>query len=257
MKGVHIAIVTIGAVLIAGLVVFYLPSPAEPESDTSPETSFNPIQRVDADDLNQQGIDIEESLCGTKFSDDGKTEVCEPRTLLGRNLLWIPDDVTIDSERAAQLIHAKVNSYREENGLKTLEYQTELADIATAHAQDMAKYRYFSHINRNNQTPTERGESAGYECASSDGIFIYSGIGENLAYTFVHEQPVTFVSGVPIPKWITDENTIADNIFQLWKTSPGHNANLLDPNYEYEGLGIMLNEHGEIFSVQNFAVCEP
>jgi uncharacterized protein YkwD len=256
-----VVITIIVAVLMSGAAIVYFDigltsDKASTQTPiTSPENPITPVVMVDTDDLNQNGYDIEGYICGKQFSDDGNTEVCEPRTLFGKNLLWMPDDVIVDTGRVEQLIHQKVNAYRSENGLGTLDYDSDLANIAERHAGDMAKFRYFSHVNRDNQTPTGRGESTGYDCERSDGVFIYSGIGENIAYTFAHKETITYVGTTPIPEWETDPEMIADGILELWRTSPGHNANLLEKDYLSEGLGVVVNEHGEIFSVQNFGVC--
>lgn len=39
----------------------------------------------------------------------------------------------------------------------------------------------------------------------------------------------------------------------LWKNSPGHNENLLDPGYRSAGMGIAYSAGGKVFVVHNFA----
>lgn len=42
-------------------------------------------------------------------------------------------------------------------------------------------------------------------------------------------------------------------LVDLWKNSPGHNENLLDPGYRSAGMGIAYSGNGKVFVVHNFA----
>lgn len=42
-------------------------------------------------------------------------------------------------------------------------------------------------------------------------------------------------------------------LVDLWKNSPGHNENLLDPGYRSAGMGIAYSRSGKVFVVHNFA----
>jgi uncharacterized protein YkwD len=42
-------------------------------------------------------------------------------------------------------------------------------------------------------------------------------------------------------------------LVDLWKNSPGHNANLLEPGYRSAGMGIAYSTNGKVFVVHNFA----
>lgn len=41
-------------------------------------------------------------------------------------------------------------------------------------------------------------------------------------------------------------------LVDLWKASPGHNENLLDPAYRVSGIGVGIGRGGKVFVVQNF-----
>ncbi len=45
----------------------------------------------------------------------------------------------------------------------------------------------------------------------------------------------------------------ASCLVTLWKNSPGHNENLLDPGYRSAGMGIAYSVSGKVFVVHNFA----
>ncbi|MGN0099566.1 MAG: CAP domain-containing protein [Dietzia sp.] len=42
-------------------------------------------------------------------------------------------------------------------------------------------------------------------------------------------------------------------LVDLWKNSPGHNENLLDPGYRSAGMGIAYSGNGKVFVVHNFS----
>lgn len=42
-------------------------------------------------------------------------------------------------------------------------------------------------------------------------------------------------------------------LVDLWKNSPGHNENLLDPGYRSAGMGIAHSGNGKVFVVHNFS----
>jgi len=76
-------------------------------------------------------------------------------------------------------IHRLVNIERQKYGLKSLSYDNALADIARFHSEDMAKRKFFSHVNPDGQDHTARALDEGYKCENQIGNMIY-GLGENL-----------------------------------------------------------------------------
>ena len=59
-------------------------------------------------------------------------------------------------------VHFYTNQARIRNGLKPLEVDSQLSDIARAHSNDMAEYNYFAHEDRKGRLATERVRDAGY-----------------------------------------------------------------------------------------------
>ena len=118
------------------------------------------------------------------------------------------------SERSSLCL---LNNYRVDNGLAPLPEDASLHSAARAYSEDMANRNYFNHfggpgcdtvfIPGNCSTPTDRGQAAGYP----------GGVGENIAYDSLG-SPASF--------------------FDLWRNSPGHNANMLDPDYKAVGIGL-------------------
>jgi uncharacterized protein YkwD len=110
-----------------------------------------------------------------------------------------------DSEEWAML--TLINQYRAANGLHELEMTQTLSDAAEYHSVDMATRDYFDHTLSNGLSWSENMTAFGY------GFETYRA--ENIA------------AG----------NATALDTFQQWVNSPGHNANLLNPNVTAIGTG--------------------
>jgi uncharacterized protein YkwD len=99
-----------------------------------------------------------------------------------------------------------INQYRQQNGLGALTVSTNLNREAAWMAQDLADNNYFSHTDSLGRSPFARAIDCGYP----------SGAGENLA------------AGTA---WNT-----AQAAMDAWKSSPGHNANMLNGMYQQIGI---------------------
>lgn len=49
------------------------------------------------------------------------------------------------------------------------------------------------------------------------------------------------------------DNYSAQRLVDLWYNSPGHRANMLDPNAKTLGVGVTVRPDGKLYAVQNFA----
>jgi hypothetical protein len=113
-------------------------------------------------------------------------------------------EAAIDSEEQAVL--TVINNYRQANGLGSLSLNGELNAAADWMSNDMAANDRFSHTDSLGRDPFQRMADFGY------GYNTWKG--ENL------------VAGVDA----------AQAAFDLWKGSPGHNANMLNPNFKVIGI---------------------
>ena len=86
-----------------------------------------------------------------------------------------------------------------------LTWNTKLESAALGHSEDMAKNNYFSHTAPDGSTPASRVATVGYTWWT---------VGENIAAGYTNAQSV--MSG--------------------WLTSPGHCANIMDPNFKEIGV---------------------
>jgi uncharacterized protein YkwD len=130
----------------------------------------------------------------------------KPESSESISLHFSTDKGTVD-EKAEQEMFVLVNKEREKAGLPLLTFDEPLRDVARAHSQDMFARGYFSHYTPDGVSPFDRMNKAGID-------YIYAG--ENLALA-----PST------------------DLAMQGLMNSPGHRANILNPNFNKIGIGVI------------------
>jgi uncharacterized protein YkwD len=119
-------------------------------------------------------------------------------------------------------VHDLINAERMKTHARPLSWDADLAAIARAHSADMAKRRFFSHVNPDGDDPTARGRRAGYECRKALSSSEYRvGLAENL-YEISGNAPVD----------------VARRSVSGWMKSPGHRQNILEKNYTKTGIGV-------------------
>jgi uncharacterized protein YkwD len=109
------------------------------------------------------------------------------------------------------------NTQRTQRGLQPLQLNQRLTNAAQGHSEDMALRDYFSHEGPNGSSIASRVIAAGYN---------YSRVGENIAAGYATAQEVV----------------------NSWMNSPGHKANILNPDFQEIGIGYyyLANDVGEI-----------
>jgi hypothetical protein len=120
---------------------------------------------------------------------------------------------------AEQYLFSAANAERANLGIPALRWDAELYRAADSHAKQMAARRSISHQYPGEPELTSRGRSAGAH---------FSKISENVA-----ESP--------------DVLTMQD----AWMHSPGHRANLLDPEVNSVGIRV-VSRSGELYAVEDF-----
>ncbi|MDJ0985798.1 MAG: CAP domain-containing protein [Desulfobacterales bacterium] len=116
-----------------------------------------------------------------------------------------------------------VNIERDAEGLPPLSYDASLATAAQGHSEDMGLQNYFSHTGLDGRTACVRITDAGYT---------WNYCGENIA------------AGQPTP----------EDVIDTWMASPGHRANILNPNFCDIGVGyayVASSNYGHYWT-QNF-----
>lgn len=147
----------------------------------------------------------------------------------------------VPEEREAeieQMFHAMINETRAEHGLPELTFDEELAVVARYHSEQMAAQDFFAHMNPNTERDaTDRGHLFDYTCRKVEGLFVRSGLGENLYKS----------TGGPD---LSPERE-AERAIEGLMDSPGHRENILRDVYETEGIGVHEAD-GSIWLTQNF-----
>lgn len=114
-----------------------------------------------------------------------------------------------------------VNAERVKAGVKPLKYDPAIVPVARAHAADMFTRGYFSHVNPDSLSPSDRADAAEVE---------YRIFGENLAYA--------------------PDLSLAH---QGLMNSPGHRENILRSEFTRIGIGVQDGGVYGLMFVQNFA----
>jgi hypothetical protein len=128
--------------------------------------------------------------------------------------------------RAMELETEKgINRIRTRHGLRPLVPHEPLSEVARAHSRHMVQGGFFDHTDPSGRKPADRVSAAGVR---------WLRVTENIAMNAGMEDPV--------------EQALAG-----WMDSPGHRANILDPEVTHTGLGVAEGEDGRYLFTQVFA----
>jgi uncharacterized protein YkwD len=124
------------------------------------------------------------------------------------------------------------NEARRKNGLPSLDPDETLAACARQHSDDMLRRDYFSHTSPDGKDMKDRllEAPAAARSVARAGENIYGGRGQDFS----------------------DAKTISRVVVDGWMTSPGHRANILNPDYTHLGVGVSV-QGKDIRATQNFA----
>jgi uncharacterized protein YkwD len=252
-----LAIAGIAGIAVIGVVVFWgtvlntFNSVVDSVATSSPSIPLVQGQDEKLEDINNDSESTEIP------PDAGSREVIENRPQSETSskpedsTAIVPATSRFDADRIALKIHDYVNEHRRDNDIAIMTYDEELESIALGHSEDMAVNNFFEHVNLRGEDPSQRAENDRYNCHKElPGGYYTEGIAENIAQNNIYES-VTLINGIPFYDWKT-ENELAYDIFDQWRTSPGHNENMLEPTYDREGLGIFFDKDGEVYATQNF-----
>ena len=138
-----------------------------------------------------------------------------------------------------QRVHELINVQRKANDRPEFVWNEDLAKLARAHSEDMAKRKYFKHVNPEGLTPMKRAQAAGYNSCQLLGENIFQ---NNLYSRVIEEQRRKNADKIYI--WNSLEK-IASTTGKAWMDSPDHRETVLNPNYTSEGIGVAIAEDDE------------
>lgn len=186
-------------------------------------TSFEP------DDV---GLSLERRGGGVRGAGGNETATATPTpepTIVGPDLSTVVDS-----------FHQRLNEHRADSGRLRLRHWDRLASAAQEHAEAMAEQGFFDHVNPSGETVLQR----------YNHLCQYPG--ENIAYTYWNELVENAWGG---ETYIDDEVHLANHIFEMWLTSPGHLENMEHENFGRHGIGFAFDEDtNRVYAVNAF--CE-
>lgn len=144
-----------------------------------------------------------------------------------------------DADLLEAAVFYETNRQRALNGLPLFEYSYNLEVCAHNHSVDMVNYDFFDH-----ESPVSGKKTLEERLAIVEMDEIAMAEGENIAIT-------------PLQSSYT---ATAKSLVQQWMNSPGHRANILDPDFTHLGCGVAFYRHSStihIKATQNFVGLAP
>lgn len=136
----------------------------------------------------------------------------------------VPNRRILEIESLEQQCLDEINRVRRRNGLQQLYLYEELLPVAREYSRRMAEQNFFSHNDPEGRTVKERVEEADIR---------WRMIGENLAYSNGYVNPVAAS-------------------LHGWMDSPGHRANILEPNFNLTAIGVWIKGDGTVYFTEIF-----
>lgn len=160
------------------------------------------------------------SVFGGAVSDTLNFLTVQPNTDETIDLGFHPENLTIDEDSERKMLEL-LNNERLSRGLRPLEVDAQIREVARAHSRDMFERDYFAHENPDGKSPFDRMKEGGIEFLTA---------GENLALA-------------------PDVELAHDGLMN----SEGHRENILYPYFKRIGIGVIDGGiYGKMFT-QNFA----
>ena len=173
-----------------------------------------------------------------------ETRIVERQTTTGAKLEFNPDVIEL-------LVHKFTNEQRVMNGLEPVKFDFKISDIARLHSTDMSNQNYFAHENLDGLDASDRARDAGYRCFKWIGNSYYLGLSENIFRGNLYES-MRLLGGVPVSyDWLSNEE-IAHITVDGWMNSEGHRKNILNSNFDREGIGVFIDSKDRVYVTQNF-----
>ena len=173
-----------------------------------------------------------------------ETRIVERQTTTGAKLEFNPDVIEL-------LVHKFTNEQRVMNGLEPVKFDFKISDIARLHSTDMSNQNYFAHENLDGLDASDRARDTGYRCFKWIGNSYYLGLSENIFRGNLYES-MQLLGGVPVSyDWLSNEE-IAHITVDGWMNSEGHRKNILNSNFDREGIGVFIDLEDRVYVTQNF-----
>jgi len=125
---------------------------------------------------------------------------------------------------------ANLNDHRSELGLSVLQADPILKKAAILHSQYMSRNDTLTHFQKSKRLRDPKSR------VLQSGGFIFISVGENV------------LKSAPVPLRLKSEKVkiIAKEMFLGWKNSPGHYANMIDPEFTFGDFGFALDKQNKV-----------
>ncbi|MEC4748020.1 CAP domain-containing protein [Methylomicrobium sp. Wu6] len=160
----------------------------------------------------------------------------------------------INSNELERQIHQQINWIRQNHGLPPLNAEEQLTTVARKHSQDMASHHFFNHVNLRGEYPSDRAKRQGWDKKKQiDATTLATGVAENIFLARLYDKIVTTKqNGITVKKdyeWIAP-NRLVQTIVQGWMDSPHHRKVMLSPQYDRQGIGVVVSEY-DVYVTEN------
>jgi uncharacterized protein YkwD len=150
-------------------------------------------------------------------------------------------------------IHDLINLKRAQSGLRALDWEEKLSEVARYHSQDMADRDYFDHLSPEGEDFSARYAMFGYDPTNRVGNMVYLGA-ENLFLNNLYDSySYNKDTGEVMEYSFSTLEDIANSTVDGWMNSEGHRENILMPHFKKEGIGIVFTPEGKIYITENFS----
>ena len=130
-----------------------------------------------------------------------------------------------DEDILRQELSERINNLRVSKGLNPLLFNETLKKAAEFHSQYMSKNNILSHDEKQSEYATPK-----LRVLAFDGKD-FELVGENVLFSTPQNFPIKSKGII----------ALADEMFNSWKNSPGHYANMTEPEYEFGDIGFETN----------------
>jgi uncharacterized protein YkwD len=152
--------------------------------------------------------------------------------------------MSLQTRQIESLVYEMVNRERKNHGLKTLQWDGALADLARRHSTDMAARGILSHTNSKGEDPTTRAKKKGLNVTKQQGSITRTGIAENIG-----TLPMGNLKGYGP---VRSERDVAAAMMKHWLESSSHRDNILNPHHDVIGIGAASDSQGTYYLTQDF-----
>jgi uncharacterized protein YkwD len=160
----------------------------------------------------------------------------------------------IDPAELERQIHQQINRERQKHGLTPLGDDQGLVAIARSHSLDMARHRFFNHVNLQGEYPSDRARRQGWNKQKRiNPHTVATGLAENIFLARLYEKIYTLKeNGITVGKeyeW-TDPDRLVQTIVQGWMNSPHHRNVMLSSQYDRQGIGVVVSGY-DVYVTEN------